>query len=124
MSFLSRITDWLNPPPLRNRPGGMARIRCYGMDYGADAISGWIVTTVRANGKYWQCDPQPQFVVTRDVRFPASGKVVKSGTRVVVTGMPDEYLEPIRDIGDHEQDESAQWLPPVPRTTATSTEPA
>lgn len=118
MSILSRFTDWLRGgAPLRNRPGGMARIRLYGQEYGADALAGWIVITVRASGTYWQCDPPPQYVVTKDVRFPATGKVIQRGTRVEVIGMPDEYLEPIRGIGDHEQDESTQWLPPVPTHT-------
>lgn len=100
-SLLSKLRDFLlgeQPPALRNRPGGLARIRRYGPEYGADVLAGWIVTTERADGCFWTCSPIPVYQLTSTVRFHG-GDVRLAGTWVQVVGMPDELLDPIPDTG-------------------------
>jgi hypothetical protein len=36
---------------------------------------------------------------------------------VTIEALADKHLRPIRSQSDDAKDESAQWLPPVPRTT-------
>jgi hypothetical protein len=106
-------------PKLRNKAGGMAWIKHYGADYGADAIAGLAVKTVRlTDGRFWVVDPAPRYTVgPNGVRGP-DGVTAYPGERVIAIAIADECLEPWKDIGDDAQDESARYLPPVPQVAA------
>lgn len=116
MNLFTRLRDLLlprAPRSMRNKRGGLAYIRPYGQDYGADAISGHIVTTVRptADGM-WFIEPRPSYVLTADTGY--HGRILPAGLEVWAVAIPDEYLEPIRPVADSEQCESLAFFPKVP----------
>lgn len=104
------------PPKLRNKPGGLAWIRIVDRGDGAFALNRRVVQTVRADPVspgFWVIDP-PQKFQAQVFMLSMSGGLIPPGAVVDVMGMHDDLLEPIRDVGDEERDESAAWLPPVP----------
>lgn len=103
-------------PTLRNKPGGMAWVKAFGHEHGADAMSGSAVRTVAmAQGAFWIVDPPLHYVVgPMAVECVASGVTAMPGQIVRVIAIADECLEPWREVGDDERDESPQWLPEVP----------
>ena len=95
-------------PTMRNRPGGLAWVK------GIPELDGRVVTTVRIHSSdFWTIDP-PQVYTSQYHRTGINGVKASPGDTVTTIGIVDRCLEPIRDIGDHERDESAAWLPPVP----------
>jgi hypothetical protein len=108
--------DTPSVPTLRNKPGGMAWIKPYGREYGAIAIAGQAVRTVRLIGSdMWEIDPQPSYRIgPMGVESVQSGVIGRPGDTAHVTGLSDDLLEPWKDIGDDERDESLSYLPPVP----------
>lgn len=102
------------PPTLRNKPGGMAWIKHYDA-FGQRALAGRVVTTVRLTEKgFWLIEPPQSFVVTENVKIMDTGQIFLKGDNPTVVAIVDDLLEPIRDVGEGERDESAAWLPPVP----------
>ncbi len=127
MSLLSRIRDALRPSnntPLRNKPGGMAWVRGIATDFGAEQMNGQVVKTVRYDtGGFWEIEPELTFVCTADISsIRHRGLVRSAGSALTMAGLEDEFLEPIKDVGDGEKDESTRWLPPVPTFTKTPDE--
>lgn len=114
MNLYDRLRSFFQGQPtstLRNKPGGLAWIKDRGELHGT---YGRIVTTVcLSRPGHWLIDP-PQEAVARTFLRTTEGRPVLPGDRVLVTAVADAYLEPIRDVGDGEKDESARWLPPVP----------
>jgi len=105
------------PPPstLRNKPGGLARVR-FPQDHrdGSYDMQGCFVTTVRLDrDSFWVIEPPLQFTV-RAFMLTGSGRIACPGDPATVDCMHDDLLEPIRDIGEDERDESGDWLPAVP----------
>lgn len=121
---MKRLLNWLfgvKPqetsagPVLRNRVGGMAWVKSFGHEHGADAMAGTAVRTVSAHGGFWIIDPPLYYVVgPMAVEFAASGITARPGRIVRVRAIADECLEPWREIGDCDSCESERWLPPVP----------
>lgn len=109
------------PSSLRNKPGGLARVRLSGnRDDGSEALQNRFVTTVRLHTPvpgYWVIDPPLAFTLTR-LAITSDGHVGGPGCGVIATALHDDVLEPIRDIGDDERDEAMDWLPTVPCETA------
>lgn len=103
-------------PVLRNKPGGMAWVKAFGHEHGADAMAGSAVRTIALlHDNYWAIEPPLHYVVgPMAVACTASGVTAMPGQIVRVIAIADECLEPWRDIGDGERDESERWLPPVP----------
>ena len=97
------------PTVLRNKPGGRAWIR------GIEELNGRVVITVSSYGRgFWVIDPPQTYVATQH-HYGLDGNHVAPGEHVMTVGISDDCLEPIRDIGDGEKDESTAWLPPVPQ---------
>ncbi len=119
MSLWNTIRDlFRSPPVLRNKPGGMAWIKHYG-DFGQDVLAGRVVTTVQATDRgFWLIDPPQSFVVTENVILEETGQTFMKGDKPSAVAIHDDLLEPIRDVGEGERDESAAWLPPVPTGNA------
>jgi len=121
MTLFTRIRNLLRgtppappsaPSTLRNKRGGMAWIKPYGHAHGAQVLAGQIVKTVElVEGRWWRLDPAPQYTLTADLLH--DGTLYRAGSVVTIGGLADHVLEPIRDVGDDERDESAMWLPPV-----------
>jgi hypothetical protein len=115
MNLWNKIRDSFHKPPpppagltLRNKPGGMAWIR------GIEELRGRIVTTVSADARgFWVIDPPQRFTVS-NFAVTLHGQVVPPGTPAVSVSIVDHCLEPIREVGEGERDESLAWLPPVP----------
>jgi hypothetical protein len=103
------------PPPLRNRPGGLAWInREIDCGEGSAALRNRVVTTTwLKDGDLWAIDPPQAYVLTRDTNF-ANGYRAAKGDTVTAIGIRDCCLTPIPGVRDDAQDESARWLPPVP----------
>jgi hypothetical protein len=105
------------PPPstMRNKPGGLARVKlAFDEGDGSYAIQGQFVKTVRLDrDSFWVIDPPLEFIV-RAYALTSDRRIAKPGAAAIVESMHDDLLEPIREIGDDERDESAAWLPPVP----------
>jgi len=123
MSLFDRIRNALrgeSGPRLRNKPGGLAMIKVPGDRSGAEQLTGCIVKTVRVNeyGTGWLIDPPQQFTATRDIVSFRPIHTYPKGQTVTMGGLEDEYLEPLREVGDDERDESTAWLPPVETTKA------
>jgi hypothetical protein len=108
------------PPPLRNKPGGLAWINSkVGDGDGSEVLVNRIVQTVRLrHSDMWQIEPPQEYTVTSPVFNVPSGKQFLAGDRVVSIGIRDECLTPIPDVGDDARDESLAWLPPVPTIVA------
>lgn len=106
----------LSPPPsvLRNKAGGMAFIR-FARDEcdGSIVLHRRVVRTVSESKGFWIIDP-PQRFVARMAMWTSSGAIAQPGDSVIVEGIHDDLLDPIREIGDDERDGSLLWLPPVP----------
>lgn len=104
------------PPQLRNKAGGMAMIRGVGTG-GAEVMDGRVVKTLRVlYGDFWEIDPPQRYVCTTWTRL-TGGHLYPPHTSILVVGIRDAALEPLREVGDEERDESAAWLPPVPVVT-------
>lgn len=119
MSIFTAMRDFLRrrlaPPPstLRNKPGGMAWIKPYGHDFGAHVLAGHVVRTMYVtDGNKWEIDPPQPYTITADCTY--SGVPLRAGMSVLAIAIADELLEPIRNPGIVEQDESLRYLPPVP----------
>jgi hypothetical protein len=116
-SLRDLIRRRLAPPPstLRNKPGGLARVK-FARDEGdgSYAMHGQFVTTVRLDGaSFWVLDPPLQFIV-RAPLLTNSGRIAMPGDPATVESMHDDLLEPIRDVGDDERSEELAWRPKVP----------
>lgn len=121
MSLFSRIRDYFrpaeptHPTALRNKPGGMAYIKSGGECPGAEVLVGRFVTTVRlTDSGLWEISPVLTFRLTGDYRS-SDGKIRKAGALVDALAICDSLLEPLRNPGNEERDESLAWLPPVPK---------
>ena len=113
MSMFTRIRDYFCPPKLRNRAGGMAFIKHYGEDWGAGAIAGHVVKTVRLRyGNQWEVDPPQPYTLTADCTY--GDQLLRRGARVTAIAIADDLLEPIRNPGDDERSEELAWQPKVP----------
>lgn len=107
-----------SPPPsaLRNKPGGLAWIRVRDVGDGAFVLNRRVVKTVCTDAMtpgFWVIDP-PQKFQAQCFLPSMSGGLIPPGAEVCVLGMHDDLLEPIRDVGEDERDESVAWLPTVP----------
>jgi hypothetical protein len=108
-------TASFSPSALRNKPGGMAWIKGIDHGNGAEQINGRAVLVVRLlNGRIWAIDPPQQFACTEDTLYTRQDVIVRAGQTYSVDGVADENLEPWKDVGDDDQDESLSYLPPVP----------
>jgi hypothetical protein len=121
VNIIRRAWEWLYPPSgpkLRNKPGGMAWIRV-SEGAGMEVLNGCAVKTVRLDGNetHWVVSPAQSYVATGDMHFKFGGWV-RRGQTVEVVAIADECLEPWKDIGDDEADESTRYLPPVPTVSA------
>lgn len=105
------------PSVLRNKSGGMAFIK-FAKDEcdGSIVLHRRVVMTVSEAEGFWTIDPPQRFFALVPM-WTSSGAIAEPGDRVIVEGIHDDLLDPIRDIGDDERDESTVWLPPVPRST-------
>lgn len=113
MSIFTSIRDYLFPPKLRNRAGGMAWIKPYGEDWGAGVIAGHVVKTVRLRcGNQWEVDPPQTYTITADCAY--GDQLLQRGTLVTAIAIADDLLEPIRNPGDDERSEELAWQPKVP----------
>ncbi len=118
MSLLQKLRDYISPPKLRNKAGGMAWL--VGLaKFGEQTLNGCAVRTVDFDGKFWRIEPKLPYVLTETV-IDGTGNVRYPGA-VLLVGVLDENLEPWKDIGDGDRDESAAWLPPVPTVTPAKT---
>lgn len=114
-SLRGLFSDAPSPPKLRNKPGGMAWVKGLDQGDGSEVLNGSAVRTVRLSIRgFWVIDPPLQFVVSHDCYYTVAKIRANRGDRGCITAIADECLEPWRDIGDSEQDESTRWLPPVP----------
>lgn len=115
MSLFNRIRDYFCPPKLRNKAGGLARVRfAHDEGDGSYAMQGQYVTTVRLDGaSFWVLDPPLQFIV-RMPMLASGGRIAMPGDPATVECMHDDLLEPVRDVGDEERSEELAWLPKVP----------
>jgi hypothetical protein len=107
--FFGKPTPPILPPPLRNKPGGMALIKG---NTNIPQLNGRIVKTVRIESEdRWFIDPVQ--VVSN---LPAGlvfvdGKTSRGGERGDVTAVADRCLQPLSDPGDEAVDETLLWLP-------------
>lgn len=103
-------------PKLRNRCNGMAWVKGVSSSVGAEQLNGRAVKTVRIDREsgLWVIDPPQSFICTRSCLFGLAQSPIVRGRVVTVACIADDLLEPWREIGDGEKDESAEWLPPVP----------
>jgi hypothetical protein len=105
-------------PKLRNKPGGMAWIKPFGHNYGADAMAGQAVRVVQiARGTTWLVEPAPTCRLTSSV-IDGDDRLHRSGSLVEFNTLEDSQLEPWRDHDWSGEDESARYLPPVPQVAA------
>lgn len=90
-----------SPPALRNKAGGMAWIKPYGELYGATAIAGQAVRTVRlVSEDQWEVEPRPSYVVGPfSVDCASSGVIGRPGDTAIVCALADHLLEPWKDTG-------------------------
>jgi hypothetical protein len=65
----------------------------------------------------WEIDPPQWFKTTRAVSYENAGTFY-AGSSVEVIAIVDDCLEPWRDHDWSGEDESARYLPAVPKTTA------
>jgi hypothetical protein len=124
MGLLNRIRDAFRkpdppaegPPPLRNKPGGLAWINSkVDQGDGAAVLVNRIVQTVRLkHSDMWEIEPPQEYTLTSPVFNVHAGRQFYAGDRVLSIGIRDECLTPIPDVGDDARDESLAWLPPVP----------
>jgi hypothetical protein len=104
-----------SPSALRNKPGGMAWIKGIGNSDGTEQINGRAVRVVCiTSGRIWAIDPPQQFTCTSDTHYTRQDVIIRAGQTYSVDGVADENLEPWKDVGDDDQDESLSYLPPVP----------
>lgn len=112
MTLLSKLSSFFGTgPKLRNRAGGLAFVKHYGQEYGADAIAGQVVTTERFADGFWMLTPQPRYTVTNFVRH--AGEFTAPGTQVMVIGLPDELLDPIPDCGLSKEEVTELYAAPA-----------
>jgi hypothetical protein len=104
------------PPPLRNKPGGLAWINTkVDQGDGAAVLVNRIVQTVRLkHSDMWEIEPAQEYTLTSSVFNVHAGRQFHAGTRVLSIAVRDECLTPIPDVGDDARDESLRYLPPVP----------
>jgi hypothetical protein len=106
-------------PKLRNKPGGMAWIKpAASCGNGDEVIVGRAVRTVRVDGGFWTIDPPQRFTVTTRTFYEFHQETVFPGSVLDVLALSDDAIEPWKDVGDDARDESARYLPAVPKTTA------
>jgi hypothetical protein len=117
MSLIDRFMSlFRSAPKLRNKPQGMAWIKGMSERDGDGALNGRAVKTVRLNEHgMWQIEPAQSYIVTNYCTFLPTGYTAWPGEVVTIIGIPDEHLEPWRESGLDAKDESAAWLPPVPK---------
>jgi hypothetical protein len=114
MNLWKKLKDRLGGQCLRNKPGGMAWV-CAREKGGVETLYGQVVKTISADERgQWLMEPKLVFVTTCPVRFVSTGNHYPAGTTIYLERLHDDSLEPIREVGDGERDESQAWLPPVP----------
>jgi hypothetical protein len=87
-------------PALRNKPGGMAWIKRFGQEYGAEVIAGRAVKTVRLTEHgLWEIDPPQTYVLTAGVHCGLNNYRGRRGDSVTSFAIVDELLEPWKDTG-------------------------
>lgn len=100
-------------PTLRNRRGGLAWIKPYGREFGADALAGRMVTTRYLVGPtMWRIEPPQPFTLTAEMVI--EGLPVAAGSSVYAIGITDDMLVPIPEISDDERTQERDMQPPVP----------
>jgi hypothetical protein len=124
MSIIDRITSVFRPA-LRNRPGGMAWIKGIPSNaHGLEELNGRAVKTVRVNDTgNWDIEPSQQVLITQRLSVNHPPRVYLPGDTASVCGIPDENLEPWRDMDWNAKDESHRYLPPVPAPSVRITTP-
>lgn len=101
-------------PTLRNKPGGMAWIKSFGHEYGADAMAGRAVKTVCLNEfGSWRIEPAQEYVLTAYAHFMPQGLHGRPGDVMVCAGLGDEYLEPWKDTGLTDEEVRELYAPRV-----------
>jgi hypothetical protein len=99
---------------LRNSPLSLASVKSFAASYGCDEMAGAVVLTVLVDAdRRWLIDPALTYVAKRE-HVLGNGVNVHVGELVTIHSLSDDFLEPWRQIGDVEVDQSAAWLPPVP----------
>lgn len=99
---------------LRNRPGGLAMIRCPLSD-AACVLNGHVVQTVRADADgFWKVEPQQVIPADGKATLDARGSITPAGQPAVIEGMSDDCLIPLRAPGEKERSEELAWKPKVP----------
>lgn len=102
---------------LRNKPGGLARIK--GLGDGCDSLNGRYVITQRVNDLgFWVVEPPQSFTPTVRIR-DNTGCVASAGDRCTLISIGDQHLEPVPEVGIT-KDEVTELYQPGPKVKETA----